>query len=81
MDNKLLIIAVIVGLLLVGGLIAINTVKADNQKAASTNTYSAYSQQEPTCPYNGYRGGCTATSNCGVPTCGAVNGGTCAYGG
>lgn len=64
---KLLIMAVIIGLLVVGAIVA------------TTLMASANSGQKIAC--SGCNKSCTADKNCGSPTCGAVQGKTCGCGG
>ncbi|MFA5174388.1 MAG: hypothetical protein WC438_04365 [Candidatus Pacearchaeota archaeon] len=68
MDTKVIIAAVIVGLLIVGAVTASvvtnNQTVDDNAKTTTTGCSSCGNS-------------CSAEKNCGLATCGAVNGGTC----
>lgn len=64
--NNLVIVGIIVGLLIVGGIAFVSAISSPSDSADLTTE---------TCTSCGGR--CTAEDNCGLATCGAVNGGTC----
>jgi len=66
--KTLIIAAILVGILVIA-IAGITIVKA----ATNTSTQDG----KPTCTSCGCNGGCTAEKNCGMASCGAVNGGTC----
>lgn len=73
--NMFVILAIIVGVLLLGGLaiISIQTTQAQDQVQNQGNScdYSA------ACPYGGK---CNAERNCGLSTCGVAKTGSCGCG-
>ena len=64
--NMWIIAGIIAGALLIGGLAIGNVVTADTPQENSQGVSCS------TCGNS-----CTAESNCGLATCGAVNGGSC----
>ena len=67
--NMWLIVGMIAGILLIGGITLANVVTADPPQEDS---------QSLSCSTCG--NSCTAESNCGLATCGAVSGGNCGCG-
>jgi hypothetical protein len=66
--NNWVIIGIIVGILIVGGVAFVSAISTSPANEKTTSTCSSCS------------GKCTAEKNCGVATCGAVNGGKCTCG-
>ena len=62
--NLWIIASVIVGLLIIGGVAVVNAVE--------NNTENTEQIECSTCGNS-----CTAESNCGLSTCGAISGGSC----
>jgi hypothetical protein len=63
--NNWVIIGIIVGILIVGGVAFVSAISTNPANEKTTATCSSCG------------GKCTAEKNCGVATCGAVNGGKC----
>lgn len=63
-----ILISLAVGLLLIAGIVAVNTLNTDT----TTDVKQGKSLTCSSCS-----GSCTAQKNCGLATCSAVNGGTC----
>ncbi|MCK9595970.1 hypothetical protein M0R19_02195 [Candidatus Pacearchaeota archaeon] len=64
--NNWIIVGIIVGLLLIGGVAFVSAISSDNIDSTKTTA---------SCTSCG--GKCGAEKNCGLATCGAVNGGSC----
>ena len=69
--NTLAIVAIVVGLLLFAGVAVATTVSADKTEN---------SEQPPSIECKSCGNSCSLQRNCGLETCGAVNGGTCGCG-
>ena len=67
--NNWIIVSIIIGLLLVGGITFVSAISSNRPDTKVTTT---------TCSSCG--GTCSANKNCGLATCGAVNGGKCSCG-
>jgi uncharacterized protein YcfL len=73
---KTWIIVAIFALLLVSCIFAVKALTSDNSTNIETTSKTCSAEN---CPYTN-SGGCTATKNCGSPTCGAATGKTCGCG-
>jgi uncharacterized membrane protein len=67
---KILMIALVIGLLAVAGLVVVNALQNEEPVVTSVKA--------PSCGSCG--GGCGATGGCSSPSCGANNGGSCGCG-
>ncbi|VVB83861.1 Uncharacterised protein [uncultured archaeon] len=67
-----IIVGLIVGLLLAGGIAMVSALSTEQPNSTTSSTAGAG------CSSCG--GKCTADKNCGLATCGAVNGGKCSCG-
>jgi hypothetical protein len=65
-----IIVAMVLGVLVIGGFAIVSAISNSNNAADSTATQTATSS--PTC--TGCNGGCTGSNNCGRAECGAVSG-------
>jgi hypothetical protein len=70
MKTLFIVIAVVAGLLLFAGIAVVKASSINNSQEKPNNTISCSS----------CGGGCTASRNCGLSTCGAVTGGKCGCG-
>lgn len=64
---NLAIVLIIAGLLIVGGIVAVSAYANEEQAPTIIGCSSCGSK-------------CTADNNCGLASCGAINGGTCGCG-
>ena len=69
--KTMMIAAIVIGLLVVAGIAMVNA-NIDDPTETQNN---AISDASPSC--SGCGNGCSAEKNCGLATCGAVNGGSC----
>lgn len=68
------ILGIIASVLLIGGIFLAGANIFDSSEESTTQTQTSTSCSS--CPYAS-EGGCTASNNCGLSSCGATTGGSC----